>query len=189
MEKYKLICVTNRHLVNGSLDTQLSKIFKCFSKPDILILREKDLKEDEYKTLAIKVMQLCSDNNVTCILHLFKDVAADIGANGIHLPFAVFSAMSTDEKKKFNIIGVSVHSKEEALNAQKLGASYIMTGHIFRTNCKKDVPPRGLSFLSQICSIVKIPVYAVGGINEENAALCIEAGAVGVCMMSNFMYM
>lgn len=189
MEKYKLICVTNRHLVNGSLDTQLSKVFKGLSKPNILILREKDLKEDEYKTLAIKVMQLCSDNNVTCVLHLFKDVAIDIGADGIHLPFAVFSAMTADEKKKFRLIGVSVHSKEEAISAQELGVSYIMAGHIFKTDCKKDVPPRGLSFLSEICGAVKIPVYAVGGINKENAILCIEAGAAGVCMMSNFMHM
>lgn len=84
---------------------------------------------------------------------------------------------------------MSVHSKEEAISAQELGVSYIMAGHIFKTDCKKDVPPRGLSFLSEICSAVKIPVYAVGGINKENAILCIEAGAAGVCMMSNFMHM
>lgn len=187
MKEYKLICVTNRHLINGTLSEQLVKIFKNYSKPDILILREKNLKENEYKILAKEVMQLCSDNHVTCILHLFKDIAISVGADGIHLPFAAFSDMSANEKKQFKIIGVSVHSKEEAVNAQRLGASYIIAGHIFKTECKKGVMPRGLAFLGEICNMVSIPVYAIGGINERNTELCIEAGAAGVCMMSGFM--
>ncbi|HBA96856.1 MAG TPA: thiamine phosphate synthase [Lachnospiraceae bacterium] len=189
MEKSKLICVTNRHLANGSLYAQLVKIFKSCHKPDIVILREKDMQEDEYKELAVKVIRLCRDNCVACILHLFQDVAADTGADGIHLPFSVFNQMPESKKKKFNIIGVSVHSREEAADAQKLGASYIIAGHIFQTGCKKGIAPRGLAFLNDICSTVDIPVYAIGGIDMENAASCIEAGAAGICMMSGFMRM
>lgn len=184
--EYKVICVTNRHLVNGNLCTHLAKIFKSLNKPDILILREKDMQIDEYTDLAKNVSKLCKDNDVICILHSFKDVAKDTKADGIHFSFSAFSTMPESEKKKFNIIGVSVHSKKEAKEAQKLGASYIIAGHIFETECKKGVCPRGLSFLKEICNEVDIPVYAIGGINEMNAALCIEAGAAGVCMMSGF---
>lgn len=185
----KLICVTNRHLVNGSLYTQLEKVFKSLTKPDIIILREKDMQENEYKSLAKKVVKLCSDSGVICILHSFKDVVESTKADGIHLSFSVFSDMSENEKKQFDIIGVSVHSKEEAKRAQELGASYIIAGHIFKTDCKKGVTPRGLDFLKEICHEVNIPVYAIGGIDKKNTAQCIKAGATGVCMMSGFMNM
>lgn len=183
----KLICVTNRHLVHGDLCMQLEKIFKSCNKPDILILREKDMKEDDYKTLAKKVAKLCSESGVECILHSFKNIA-DFNAS-IHLSFFEFSNISESDKKKFNKIGVSVHSVDEATAAQKLGASYVIAGHIFETKCKEGVKPRGISFLKEICRSVSIPVYAIGGINEKNTVACIEAGAAGVCMMSGFMNM
>lgn len=185
--EYKLICVTNRHLAGGSLYTQACKVMKSSNKPDILILREKDMPEDEYKELASRIMQLCLDNGVLCILHYFKDVALELGACGIHLPFGIFMDMPDEEKKRFKITGVSIHSKEEAVNAQKMGASYIIAGHIFETGCKEGIKPRGTGFLKEICQQVDIPVYAIGGINMENTVSCIEAGAEGVCMMSGFM--
>lgn len=183
----KIICITNRHLADGDFCTRLEDILKGSSKPDFLILREKDMKEEEYKSLAVKVMGLCKESGVTCILHTFKDTALNLGADGIHLTFTGFKEMHVKERKKFKITGVSVHSKEEAVAAQKMGASYITVGHIFKTDCKKDLEPRGLGFLEEVCREVTIPVYAVGGINRENAADCIRAGASGVCMMSGFM--
>ena len=71
--------------------------------------------------------------------------------------------------------------------AQQLGASYITAGHIFATDCKKGLPPRGLGFLKDICRRVDIPVYAIGGITEENMVSALEAGAEGVCIMSGLM--
>ena len=53
--------------------------------------------------------------------------------------------------------------------------------------CKKGLAPRGLDFLHEVCSSVKIPVYAIGGIHEENMESCIQSGAAGVCMMSEYM--
>jgi len=184
---FKLICVTNRHLAGGDLCAQVCKILKENNKPDIIILREKDMQEKEYKELASKIIQICLDNRVLCILHYFKDVALETGAEGIHLPFGVFKDMPAGEKERFNIIGVSVHSEDEAVAAQRMGASYIIAGHIFETGCKEGIKPRGLGFLKKICNQVDIPVYAIGGINMENAVSCIEAGAKGVCMMSGFM--
>ena len=63
-----------------------------------------------------------------------------------------------------NIIGTSVHSVEEAIEAQNLGATYISAGHIFATDCKKGVPPRGLDFLKKVCQTATIPVYSIVGI-------------------------
>ena len=84
-------------------------------------------------------------------------------------------------------MGTSVHSPEEAALAEKLGASYVTAGHIFATDCKKGVPPRGLDFLENVCKSVKIPVYAIGGITRSNMHLALEKGAAGVCVMSGLM--
>jgi len=89
--------------------------------------------------------------------------------------------------KEFNEVGVSIHSVSEAIEAINLGATYITAGHIFSTDCKKDIPPRGLNFLSSVCSSVNIPVYAIGGISLENAEKAINASADGICIMSGLM--
>lgn len=86
-------------------------------------------------------------------------------------------------------IGCSIHSVEEAVEAQKLGASYITAGHIYATDCKKGLAPRGLEFLKEVCESVTIPVYAIGGIDVEGTRrdevkMC---GAAGSCIMSGMM--
>lgn len=183
---YKLVCITNRHLAAGDFYMQIQHILKCSNKPDMLVLREKDLSEEEYIIMADKVMQICN-NNTLCVLHYFKHAALKLGADGIHLPYIMFMDMPASEKNCFKVKGVSIHSEEEAVNAQKAGATYIMAGHIFETACKEGLEPRGIGFLKKVCSKVDIPVYALGGINENNASCCIKAGAAGVCMMSGYM--
>lgn len=85
------------------------------------------------------------------------------------------------------MIGASCHSVEDALEARRLGCTYILAGHIYATDCKKGLPGRGLSFLKQVCDAVSIPVYAIGGINENNIQQTRRAGAKGVCLMSSLM--
>lgn len=97
--------------------------------------------------------------------------------------------MPEEQKQKFLVRGVSVHSVEDAHRAEQCGATYLTAGHVFVTDCKKGLAPRGLDFLHEVCSSVKIPVYAIGGINDKNAASCIREGAAGVCVMSGYMRM
>ena len=72
-----------------------------------------------------------------------------------------------EEKKKFTKIGISIHSVEEAKEAEQLGASYLTAGHIYATDCKRGLPPRGLGFLKEVCREVSIPVYGIGGIKFD----------------------
>jgi thiamine-phosphate pyrophosphorylase len=76
---------------------------------------------------------------------------------------------------------------EEARYAASRGAGYLVAGHIFQTGCKKGLPARGLGLLSEICGQVSIPVYAIGGISEQNIGAVRESGAAGACLMSSFM--
>lgn len=185
MYTYKKICITNRHLAAGGFLEQIEKI--AHSDIDIIILREKDMSEPEYEKLAREVISICGRYGKLCVLHCFTDAAVKLNHPYIHLPMAKLRSLTAGERSFFKIIGASAHSVEEAKEAQELGASYITASHIFSTECKADLAPRGLEFLSEVCSRVNIPVYALGGINPDNTASCIENGAEGICMMSYYM--
>lgn len=188
-----IVCVTNRKLVkayeeNGSFLPFLEKIKEAAKKkPAFIILREKDLSPDDYKELAKKVFEICDGEKLSCVLHYFYREAIELGAKKIHLPLHILENMTEDEKKCFDVIGASTHSVEDARRAKELGASYITAGHVFATDCKKGLAPRGLQFLVDVCDSVDIDVYAIGGISENNMKQCIGRGAKGVCMMSGFM--
>ena len=180
-----ILCVTNRTLCKEDFLQRIEKI--AANKPKGIILREKDLSAKEYKEFAEKVLQICKNHGVPCILHSFIDVAMELGAENIHLPLYILREMDEKRKETFKIIGASCHSVEEAQEAERLGCTYITAGHVFVTDCKKGLAPRGLGFLQNVCESVSIPVYAIGGISSENVALVRKMGAAGACVMSGLM--
>lgn len=224
MSTFKIIAVSNRELYRQShgaaevgmskpevsktgmseVDMEayvnhLSKLESAKYKPDMLILREKDLAEEEYEKLLKMVWKKLSDSSVEVIPHTFLKAAKNTGIANIHLPFPLLKKYmesqavceTSCENRKIlrgmKVIGTSVHSLEEALEAERLGASYVIAGHIFSTECKPGLEPRGLTFLQKICEGVKIPVYAIGGIHPDNLEKIAQTGAAGACMMSEFM--
>lgn len=99
----------------------------------------------------------------------------------------VLREMSEKERSAFEIMGASCHSVDEARQAQALGCTYITAGHVFATDCKKGLAPRGTGFLREVCEAVNIPVYGIGGIGAGNIAEVQRAGAKGACVMSGAM--
>lgn len=186
MFTYKTLAITNRHLCREDFLLRIEKL--CKTNVQAIILREKDMSEDEYYVLAEKVLKICSKYNKTCILHSFIDVAIKLNCPDIHLPLHLLSEYQ-DKLSSFKIIGSSVHSAEEAIKAEKLGAAYITAGHIFQTDCKKDLAPRGIEFAESVVSSVSIPVYGLGGIHKDNEKSVIDAGCTGIAIMSEAMVM
>lgn len=182
----KFVAVTNRRLCGGDYLGQIEKI-ACF-KPSALILREKDLSDGEYLALAIKVGQICETHGVDLYIHTRAAVANKIGCENLHLSLAEL-CKGADRFRGFRNLSVSCHSVEDVLTAQKLGATRAVVGNIFETDCKKGLPGKGLEFLRSVCFAADIPIYAIGGINENNIDSVIAAGASGGCMMSGFMQM
>ena len=176
-----VICVTSRKLCKRDFFDQLKSIAE--TKPKYIILREKDMTEDEYLHLAEKALEICQCSGTKLICNSFINTAKSIGADGIHLPLSLAEKYTGSIKP----LGISVHSIDDALKAAKLGADYLIYGHIFTTDCKKGLEPRGVKSLEKVCSSVGIPVYAIGGIKPENAALTKSVGAAGVCLMSSLM--
>ena len=191
MEQKSLVkvAVTNRRLCESSLGEQIARLAnEKVHRPDLLILREKALPENEYEALAREVLSLCEDLNLRCILHTYVETARRLRVDGIHLPFSLWRK-HLEELSDFSFLGVSVHSVEEARFAQEHGVSYLTAGHIFATDCKKGAPPRGLNFLKEVCESVYVPVYAIGGITPQRIPEIVQGcpSIAGVCMMSYYM--
>ena len=180
-----ILCVTDRKGCREDFLTRIERIAACH--PAGIILREKDLSPEEYEPLAEQVMEVCARYDVKCILHSFVDTAISLHADAIHLPLHILREMTSEQKKHFSTIGASCHSVEDAMEAQRLGCTYITAGHVFETDCKKDLPGRGLAFLKAVCESVSIPVYAIGGISAGNLRSVRGAGAKGACIMSGLM--
>lgn len=180
-----ILCITNRKLCREDFLTRIERIAACH--PAGIILREKDMKPEDYKELAAAVMEICEHYGVKCILHSFPDVAISLHADAIHLPLHLLRELSQEQKTHFEVLGASCHSVEDALEAQALGCTYITAGHVFETDCKKGLPGRGVEFLHSVCAAVDIPVYGIGGIDVDNIALVRNAGASGACLMSSLM--
>ena len=180
-----ILCITNRSLCKGDFLERIESIAAC--RPAGIVLREKDLPEEEYHVLAKQVMTICARYDVPCILHSFADTAIRLHAHDIHLPLPVLRTLTEKQKAAFSVIGASCHSVDDAIEAQKLGCTYLTAGHVFVTDCKKGLAPRGLDFLQNVCESVSIPVYAIGGISAHNIASVRANGAAGACIMSGLM--
>ena len=200
--KIKLNIISNRKLCeNENLEKQIEKIFSAYQRKIILenfeivslTLREKDLNKNEYLKLVEKIYPICQKYRIDLILHQNYDLRLDNKYNikGLHLSYNTFKSLNKNIReeliKKYKKIGVSIHSIDEAKEVENLGATYIVAGHIFVTECKKDLKPRGLNFIKNLSSILTIPIFAIGGINKENSNLVLNSGAFGVCMMSSLM--
>ena len=161
--------------------------------PHAVILREKDLVDEEYKMLAEKVLDMCREEDVNCFLHSRISIAKSLGCGRIHLSIPVLESMKEEERrnlrKDFQEISVSCHSMKDMKTAVKNGATQIILGTIFETECKKGLKGKGLEFVREICKACPVPVYAIGGINMERLPHVMDAGAAGGCMMSGFMKM
>ena len=129
-----ILCVTDRTLCPEHFLSQISRI--AAAGPAGVILREKDLCESAYRALAAQVLSLCRQHQVPCILHTFPSAARALGATALHLPLPLLRAMPKEERAAFSSLGTSCHSVAEALEAQALGATYLLAGHIFDTSCK-----------------------------------------------------
>lgn len=187
-----VIAVTNRKLSQRPFLEQIKRV--CQLRPEAIILREKNLSETEYAKLAEEVYNITTSYNVRLIIHTYINVARELGINTVHMSLhnmREYRKEFIDNVNKTNNIktGCSIHSVEEAVEARNMGSSYITAGHVYVTDCKKGLAPRGLDFLKNVCDSVDIPVYAIGGINIDGGRReeVKKYGAAGSCIMSGMM--
>ncbi|MBZ4666123.1 thiamine phosphate synthase [Mahella sp.] len=153
---------------------------------NIIQLREKNISAKQYIERAERVKAVTDRHGVPLIIDDRADIALASGATGVHLgqkdlPIAwarrILGASA--------IIGISVQTPQQAIEAQRQGADYIGAGPVFPTISKDDAEqPIGIAVLHDICHAVTIPVIAIGGIYAYNAAEVMDAGAAGIAVIS-----
>jgi thiamine-phosphate pyrophosphorylase len=152
---------------------------------DIIQFREKNMNTKELVEKAIIINNLCKNNGVRFIVNDRADVTLVSEADGVHLGK---EDISVKEARALlgpdRIIGATAHTLVEAIDAVEQGADYIGYGHVFPTYTKKKTTmAKGLESLKQICTAIKIPVFAIGGIDLENAKAVMLQGAFGIAVV------
>jgi thiamine-phosphate pyrophosphorylase len=146
-------------------------------------LREKDLPAAALLALAQELRHVAPDTPL--LVNDRVDVALAVGAAGVHLPAdGLLIAVARRLLGPDAVVGRAVHAVAEAERAEAEGADYVMLGTIFATASKPGREPGGLDLVRAAARAVRIPVIAIGGIDERNVAATIGAGAYGVAVMS-----
>ena len=165
----------------------------CVVGVDWIQLREKELSARELEQLAAKILAAINEveQRPKLLIHTRADVALAIGADGVHLASRPQALMASEVRAIWPgaMIGVSCHTREEVALAEAHGANFAVFGPVFEKSGVRN--EHGLKRLRDVChrehaARPAMPVLALGGVNAENAALCVEAGAAGVAGIRMF---
>ena len=185
MIDYSLYLVTDRAL---SLGRSTVEVVRAAIRGGVscVQLREKGCSTREFMDEARLLKALLAGTGVPLFINDRLDVALAVGADGVHLgqnDLAIADARRLVGNRM--IIGISAESVADAIRAEAEGADYIGASPVFTTPTKTDTaPPLGLDGLRAIRRAVQLPLVAIGGINADNAAAVLRAGADGLAVVS-----
>ena len=147
--------------------------------------REKERSRHDIYGEAIRLRRLTKDYNAVLIINDFLDIAMCAGADGVHLGQ---DDLPLKEARKIigrdRIVGISTHSLEQAIEAEKNGADYIGFGPVFTTSTKDAGKPKNIEMLHEVKKQVSIPVVAIGGINLVNVKSVLHTGVDAIAVAS-----
>ena len=147
--------------------------------------REKGRSRRKIYEKAVRLRRIAKDYNALFIVNDFVDIAICVNADGVHLGQ---DDLPLKEARKIigkhRIIGISTHSLEQAIEAEKNGADYIGFGPVFHTLTKDAGEPRGINTLREVKNHTKIPIVAIGGISLENIRSVLDTGVDAVAIAS-----
>ena len=149
-------------------------------------LREKDLCGRELFFLAEAARKLTQRYHARLLINDRIDLALAVDADGVHLSTASIPIESArDLLGRQRLLGASTHSLEEAQEAEKNGADFVVFGPVYFTPSKAPYgEPQGMAVLKKIVEKISLPIYAIGGIKPENIADARRAGVRGVALIS-----
>jgi thiamine-phosphate diphosphorylase len=150
----------------------------------MLQLRDKLRDKGEVLPLATALQQLCQANSVALIINDHADLAAVVGAAGVHLGQTDLPvAQARRVLSPHQVLGRSNHEIEELVQSQEMGADHVAFGAIYQTGTKGvGRPPQGIEQLRRAREVTKVPLVAIGGINADNVEPVVAAGTDAVCV-------
>jgi thiamine-phosphate pyrophosphorylase len=146
-------------------------------------LRAPELDDAELLTIAAGLAIACRGAGVLFVVNDRVDVALESGASGAHVGQTDDPEGARRRLGRNRVLGVSVGNANEAVGAERAGADYLGVT-VWPTPTKPGAQARGLDGLRDVVAVTALPVVGIGGINTENAARVLEAGAVGVAVIS-----
>ncbi len=182
---YSLYLVTDRRLAKGRTTLDIVRA-AVQGGVTCVQLREKTCSTREFIAEALAIRDFLNARGIALIINDRVDIAQAVGADGVHLgqsdmPLDVARSLVGDSM----LVGISVESLEEAVQAEAGGADYLGVSPIYPTPTKTDTaPPLGLQGLSAIRRAVNLPLVGIGGLNQQNAAPVIQYGADGIAVVS-----
>ena len=185
MFDYSLYLVTDRTL---SLGRSTVEVVRAAIRGGVscVQLREKGCSTREFMDEAWLLKTLLAGTGVPLFINDRLDVALAVAADGVHL--GQNDMHLSDARRLVGerlVIGISAESVADAIRAEAEGADYIGVSPVFTTPTKMDTaPPLGLDGLRAIRRAVQLPLVAIGGINADNAAQVLRAGADGLAVVS-----
>ena len=156
---------------------------RAASRATMLQLRMPNLGAAELEHQASK---LVASSPVPVVVSSRGDVALACEAAGVHLPERDIPVHDARRLLGERLIGRSVHSREGAVAAEQDGADYVIYGPVWPSASHPDATAVGLDALAEVAHAVRIPVLAIGGIDEERGAECLRAGAAGYAGIGMF---
>jgi thiamine-phosphate pyrophosphorylase len=180
----RLLVVTDRHQTNGRPLVSLLQRVLTAAGP-VIQIRERDLSAGELVALAREVQTVTTPRRSQLLINDRIDVALALEGVGVHLrsnslPVTIARQLLGVER----LLGISVHTIEEAVEAESQGADYIILGPIYETPSKRSFgPPLGIHTLEQACRLVRIPIVGIGGVTRARASEMRDAGAFGVAVI------
>ncbi len=179
--KRELYCITGI-VLNGSTERIVEQA--CAGGAQVIQFRHKGAITEDVRIMAKKLRNICKKNDVIFIINDFPELVMDVDADGLHLGQ---DDLQIDQARRMigpgKLIGVSTHSYEQAMQARLRGADYLGFGPVFATPTKPDYAPVGLDRIDAVVRKVDIPVFVIGGIDQDNTEAVIEAGAERVAVM------
>ena len=151
----------------------------------MLQLREKNLDEENFYKEAVEIKSLCERYKIPFIINDNVQLAVKVGADGVHV--GQNDMVAQDVRALIGpdkILGVSTQTVEEAILAEKMGADYLGVGAVFPTGSKDNCWVLSHELCRDICSAVKIPVVAIGGITKDNIKMLKGLGFAGISVIS-----
>lgn len=180
----RLYAVTNR--TQDSSISLMQQVSEALSGGiTCLQLREKHLDDTAFSQEAEQIKKLCNKYNVPLIINDNINIALKSGADGVHVGQTDMNAKEARRIiGKDKILGVTVRTPEQAIQAEADGADYLGAGAVFTTATKTDTQKLPYETLKKITESVSIPVVAIGGINESNISQLAGSGISGVAVVS-----
>ncbi|MBA2377568.1 MAG: thiamine phosphate synthase [Rubrobacter sp.] len=185
MQNHHIHLITDRKQTKGDESAALHAALR--GGVDIIQIREKSA----VSALALfetanEILPVAHEHGAAVSINDRLDVALATGADGVHL---AGKSLPPDAARKLwgELLGVSIHSLEEAKSAVESGVDYVTFGHVYPTSSKPGMAPRGVRELARIVDNVSIPVVAIGGIEASNVDEVLSTGASGIAAISTIL--